>query len=327
MEIIRISCKDIDVLQWNNFIEASPQGGPFLWYEYMSIVAPDWQAFVVHRDGQWQAVMPINLTKKAGFTHLPQPPFTQYWGVCWAGNEDSNPYKLFRWKQQTVSLIAEMLAPFHLINFNCSPTFDYGLPFYWEKCSLYTRYTYLLNLDKGSDLVFQQMASSLKRDINKAKKLGLESHLSQEIEPLLELIYQNEQGGNSILSNDSRLYELLRRLGTWLIDQKRGYVLYARDDATNIRAGALLVHYQNRMYYLASAYDPEARSICAMPYLLWQAIVHAVDVKCSYFDFEGSMIQGIEFFFRKFGGSPIPYLQIQRNKLPLLVRWIHGLLY
>ena len=50
--------------------------------------------------------------------------------------------------------------------------------------------------------------------------------------------------------------------------------------------------------------DIRFRSSGAQSLVLWKAIQHASTVS-SVFDFEGSMVEGIENFFRQFGGNRV----------------------
>jgi hypothetical protein len=58
--------------------------------------------------------------------------------------------------------------------------------------------------------------------------------------------------------------------------------------------------------------NPELRSSGATSLCLWEAIRFASKV-CSRFDFEGSMIEPVERFFRGFGARQVPYFQINKK--------------
>ena len=49
--------------------------------------------------------------------------------------------------------------------------------------------------------------------------------------------------------------------------------------------------------------------------MIWQAIKDMSN-KVQIFDFEGSMIESVERFFRGFGGFPVPYSQISNYPVP-----------
>ncbi|RMG75312.1 MAG: GNAT family N-acetyltransferase, partial [Bacteroidetes bacterium] len=103
----------------------------------------------------------------------------------------------------------------------------------------------------------------------------------------------------------------------------RGEVREVRD--AGLMAAALFATYQDRTLYLMGAYHPDQGRSGAMPALMWDAMARAQREGSRLFDFEGSMIEGVAQFFRKFGAHPVPYLQIRKNQLPLLVRWMQEL--
>jgi hypothetical protein len=62
---------------------------------------------------------------------------------------------------------------------------------------------------------------------------------------------------------------------------------------------------------------PELRSSGATSLCMWEAIRHAAKVTKS-FNFEGSMIESVERFFRAFGAVQTPYFNISKTPSRLL---------
>ena len=71
---------------------------------------------------------------------------------------------------------------------------------------------------------------------------------------------------------------------------------------------------ENAAFYLLGGGDPELRNSGATSLLLWELIMRARAVT-NVFDFEGSMIESVERFFRAFGGRQTPYLRVSRTTL------------
>jgi lipid II:glycine glycyltransferase (peptidoglycan interpeptide bridge formation enzyme) len=67
-----------------------------------------------------------------------------------------------------------------------------------------------------------------------------------------------------------------------------------------------------RAYYLVGSKNPAAKDNNAMPALLWHAAKHSKGLGKISLDFEGSMVPGVERFFRNFGA--------ERHLYPTLVR-------
>jgi hypothetical protein len=63
--------------------------------------------------------------------------------------------------------------------------------------------------------------------------------------------------------------------------------------------------------------DPELRNSGANSLCMWEAIKFASTVTKA-FDFEGSMIESVERFFRAFGARQVPYFQISKINSPFV---------
>jgi lipid II:glycine glycyltransferase (peptidoglycan interpeptide bridge formation enzyme) len=88
-------------------------------------------------------------------------------------------------------------------------------------------------------------------------------------------------------------------------------IFIASDSQNRMHAGVYLVWDHHSAYYLMSGANPELRNSGAASLCLWEAIRFASNV-CSRFDFEGSMIEPVERFFRGFGARQVPYSQITK---------------
>jgi hypothetical protein len=65
-------------------------------------------------------------------------------------------------------------------------------------------------------------------------------------------------------------------------------------------------------YYLFGAALPAHKNSGAMSLLMWEGIQLAA-AKGLSFNFEGSMVESVERFFRSFGARQQPYLSVERH--------------
>ncbi|HAP68335.1 MAG TPA: methicillin resistance protein, partial [Flavobacteriales bacterium] len=91
----------------------------------------------------------------------------------------------------------------------------------------------------------------------------------------------------------------------------------ATDEQGNSVASLLLVWDDESAYYLAGAVDPDNKNTGAMSLLMWTAILFSSSVT-NAFNFEGSMIEPVERFFRSFGATQTPYFEIRKTDSKLL---------
>src|SRR5262249_38128200 len=104
---------------------------------------------------------------------------------------------------------------------------------------------------------------------------------------------------------------LLRRLDAAARQFGSCRILHAQDAQGNIHAGIYIVWDESSAYYLLGGADPRFRTSGAHSLLMWEAIRFASTVSRS-FDFEGSMVEPIERFFRSFGARQVPYFHVTR---------------
>ncbi|MEM8888308.1 MAG: GNAT family N-acetyltransferase [Bacteroidota bacterium] len=320
----RIKGTSIEAERWDTFIKSSPQGAIYALHGYISAIREDWEAFIVEEKGAWIAVMPFILNKKGPFQFMPQAPLTQHWGVFFQALEDK-PYQQLSKQGKIIEGICKELEGIELFDFNLAPDFPYALPFHWNGFELKTRFTYQLDLRKEKEQLEAHLESSHKRQIKKAQKNGIQIREQETFEILETLFLKNKEAGNDLSAGDPRILPLLRKLYTYLDGADQGYIHAAYDAEGNLQAAAFFAFLGKKMYYLIGAQDPKAQSSGAMTHLMWESMLKGKEAGIHIFDFEGSMIPGIEQFFRKFGSRPVPYLQLYKNNLPLWAKWLHKL--
>ena len=89
-------------------------------------------------------------------------------------------------------------------------------------------------------------------------------------------------------------------------------IFIAEDDQGNHHAGAYIIWDEQSAYYLMGGGNPVLRSSGATSLCMWEAIQFSASVTKS-FDFEGSMNEPVERFFRAFGAVQTPYFSIKKT--------------
>jgi hypothetical protein len=329
---------EIDRAAWLVFLTHSPQTAVYMHPGYLDVVAPGWSAIEVWRDRTLLAIMPLYLKQKGGYTYSLQPSFCQYWGIVFAGGDLGNAYKTYSHRRKVVKAVVDAIpAEIKWFLHGFAPEFDYPHPFHWAGYGLKTRYTYRLDLKAGYEAVEKDFGNDTKYDMRKAVSagvsvrgsgLGLGSSLAYNSGEcnfsleLMRLVKANVAEGKQMLTAPETV--TLSRLVDFLVNAGLGYVLEATDAGGAVVGAGLFGSFAGKTCYLMSAQLPGASGSGAMSLLLAQALRQACEAG-QIFDFEGSMIEGIEGFFRGFGGHPVPYLMIEKNDLPLPIRWIRKL--
>jgi hypothetical protein len=327
LQLLSTPLADLDPARWDAFVTDSPQGSLYTLHGYLLALREDWEAWIVAEGDTWLGIMPVAMTRRWRYQAALQPMFTQYLGPVLAPDLPGRVVRSQAQARQVTALLAGRLAALDLVVQQLPPGYQQVLPFYWAGFTLHTRYTMVLDL--GAEDLFQQLAEPLRRQINKARRGQLRMVPGADTRPLESLMQASIRAGRDVTGGPGEAaFPVMRRLAAWLQASGRGGVFEVTTPTGDCLAAGIFAQYQSKYLYLAGAWHPDGQSTGAMSYLLWEAICQARQAGATVFDFEGSMIEGVASFFARYGAVPVPYVQIQRNSLPLAIRffqWIRGL--
>ncbi|MCB9231814.1 MAG: hypothetical protein H6581_09130 [Bacteroidia bacterium] len=305
--------QEIDRAEWDQFVALSPQGTLYCLSAYLDIVAPGWSLVQLRDEKGILAAIPLHLKKKGGYAASVQPPFSQSWGVLLRPQAAGSPYNTYRDQNQQVKALLDAFPKVDWFAHGFSPAFEYPQPFFWQEFTLHTRYTWVIDLEKSETELLGAMRKTTRNLIRNTPGKIVEASSEKE---LLRLVRENRDSGKVLI--DGTAEKMLGKISQWLLQTGLGWILEVENEG-KIQAAGLFASFHGRTYYLMSAKTPGNER--AMSPLLWHAILKAKKTS-RIFDFEGSMLEGIEQFFRGFGPSPVPYLYIEKNQIPQLLRWI-----
>jgi hypothetical protein len=285
---------------------------------WLDAVAPgEWDEVVVKRGKEVAARLPFLRRTRFRSTWLMQPKLTPYLGPWLRQTPASLSNRLAEQKELMTELI-DALPPFDLFRQRFSPELAYWLPFCWRGFQQTTRYTYRLGNLKDFESVSAGFRDNIRREIRKAQRvLTIRDDLGLDCFARVWALTFERQGSRLPVSND-----LVHRLDQACEKRSCRKMLFAQDRQGRVHATAYIVWNKKCAYYLMAGADPDLRTSGAGSLVLWEAIKFAAMVS-EQFDFEGSMIETVERFFRAFGGTPVPYFSIQ--KLSSGMHFLRGL--
>ncbi|MDR0995932.1 MAG: GNAT family N-acetyltransferase [Tannerella sp.] len=281
------------------------------WLDAACGSAERWEVLLYREKGQLRAAMPL-------YCPLPRlvsmPPYTQTMGPWFAPEpSDLKPSARLARRQTALSYFIDTLRPCRSFLQNFSHAVTDWLPFYWAGYRQTTRYTYLLHglcPERWDDL-----SPNIRRNIRRAEKAGIEVRRGLSAEALLRL-----QGLSFARQGKSPKHEgCLMRLIAAARQREQGDIWGAFDTEGRLHAAAFIAWQGDTAYYIAGGGDPALRDSGAHSLVLWTAIL-ALGEHVRTFDFEGSMLPGVERFFREFGAIQTPYFSISKGKLSLAER-------
>ncbi len=276
--------KDINKKLWDSGINKAINGLTYAQSWYLDVVSPGWNALV---EGDYNIVMPLPCKKKYFLNYIIQPRFTQQLGV-------------FSEKPVTSDIILQFIKAipdkyiWRDLNFNS-----------YNECiqlkSFSQRINYELNLEHTYCDIFKNYNENTKRNIVKAKQNGVK--INSQISADEFLRYYSIH--TSVNKEDIAL-EQLKQIVNISAENNAGLIIMAINISNEIIAGAFFLKDPKRIIYLTSFSTDTGKELSGM-FMIMDKIIGEYSGTPMVFDFEGSMIAGIERFFKGFGAGKSIY--------------------
>lgn len=276
---------------------------------------PDaWDVSLVKRDNQVLAAMPYVSRRRHGMIALSHPPLTPRLGP-WFRTIDANPTKKLANEKELMQELIDQVPAFDYFNQNWHYDYTNWLPFSWNGFRQTTFYTYVLAELGDTEKLWSNLQHKIRTQIKKASnrfKLSVRDDL-----PLDDLLSLNrmtfQRQGIGVPYSDA----YVRRLDDACAKHGCRKFFIAVDPEGRHHAGTYIVWDENSSYGLINGANPELRHSQATSLCVWESIKHASQVTQRY-DFEGSMREPLEQFFRAFGATQVPYFNISKTPSRLL---------
>jgi hypothetical protein len=274
----------------------------------------NWDVILVEEDGAIAGAMPYFSHMWYGLKFISHPSLTQTLGP-WIRPSKAKYAKSLGYQKDVMEGLIEKLPSFAYFSQNWHYSNSNWLPFYWKGFKQTTRYTYILPSLANEDQLWAQMEEKIRTEIRKAtNRFELRVRDDLGVADFLKLNRMTfDRQGMALPYSES----LVVRLDAACAERGQRKILVAEDKLGQHHAGVYIVWDDNAAYYLMGGGHPELRSSGATSLCVWEAIRHAAKVTKS-FDFEGSMIESIERFFRGFGAIQTSYFNISKTPSRLL---------
>lgn len=296
---------DINKLKWDTCILSSTQSLLYAESWFLDIVSPGWDALV---EDDYKSVFPLTKRKKFGINYLFQPFFTQQLGL-FSSDANISDNKLIEF----LSAIPEKfkLIEIQLNSFNNFTSFN--------SFTINRKLTCHLSLSESYEKIRENYSENLRRNIKKSVTSGIETTKNVVPEDIISLFRLNK--GLEINKLKEGDYKTFLKL---LSEAKSRNLLDCRgilDSNGNLIAGCIFLKSKFSFIFLFSATNKEAKETGAMS-LLIDSFIKEHSNEDYLLDFEGSMDINLARFYKSFGSKEVVYLQIQKNNLPVIIRWL-----
>lgn len=286
----------------------------FQQYWWMEAVCYDkqWDVALAYSGGTLLGAMPYHYGRKMGITYIIEPQLTQFSGPLYCYGELSGYSHRLEFEKNVARELLRQVESVNPALFlqNFSPQVTNWLPFFWAGYRQSTRYTYRIDDIGDLDRVFASFdVEKRQKKIHKYEKSTMvRFDMRPEDFARFHCKYWNEKGKGDLLSED-----LIKRVCSNALERGQG-VIASLHDAENRLLSARFVAFDDRCAYsLMSAHDLSLHRSGHSETLLW-GLLKYLNGKVHSFDFEGSMDEGIEYFYRSFGAKQIPFFEISKTR-------------
>jgi Acetyltransferase (GNAT) domain len=252
-------------------------------------------------------------TKKYGFSFLKLPPYTPHCGLFFT-SDSKNKSSINNFSKEIMnevcnyftnqkSTLTVLAFPFTVIDFQA---------FIWNKFKVIPNYTYRIDLTKTVEEIKSNFDSKNRNVISKAIKEDVT--VSENTLPKNELLLFFK---NTLSTTDANIYEKeLEQIMMSFSEDSNSFAVVAKKN-NELLGTVFCIYDENTCYYLLGGVEKKAGIQGVNNLLIQHAIIKAKELGCTTFDFEGSMLKGVEKFFRSFGGELVPYYTVNKAALPL----------
>ncbi|MCW5907967.1 MAG: GNAT family N-acetyltransferase [Chitinophagales bacterium] len=289
--------------KWNAFVDVSTQGSLFSKTWYLKSIGLSYRIYVVERNNEICAGIILGNRKSAYTTG----PMQKYTGVLF-GNFEGNAYTVTSSQRSATKLLLEAVKEFKTFDYFFHPAFLDWMLFHQAGYKEMTYYTYRISLEGLSDEDVLRLCSPRLRNKIRNALAESEQKIVTDINP--ELFYEvnsktfERQNRKPPVAKERFLsiYEALKA--------HNAVKLYGVTEGKDKIGAVLGIAYDKTCAYLLfSGFDPEQSGSNNTELLIYKAICDARG-RVKIFDFEGSMLPGVESFYRQFGGTLTPYFRI-----------------
>lgn len=194
------------------------------------------------------------------------------------------------------------------ININLPEKITDTQPFIWKGYTSKSRYSYLIDLAKPQDELWNNLSSEKRKSVNKAIKDNLEIKQSTDYNLVHELIIKSLER-NEVAKNKDILKHILFSFAS----AENSFAFVAMHNNEAIGATFCVIDKaSNKSIYLFGGSENKHHG--AGVSCMWQSILKAKELGLGHFDFEGSMNPDIERYFREFGGELTHYFCVEKIK-------------
>ena len=288
---------------WDNLVDESSRGTVFHKSFWLKASGTKIVIYGYFKKGELHAGIALPHRVKFGIRAASPSLLTPYSGVLLKTSEGKYVTRLSAEKEATQKIAQKLKGDQHFVHLMYPPGVVDIQPFLWEGFSPNIMYTYIIQLDKSLEEIWNDMDFETRHHIRKAEKDGIVINKSDDFNQTLNIIEKTNMRRNRNVRSELEVFNAYNEV---VARRSQCKSFLAQDKNGDYIAVAYIVWDNRRSYNILSGYDSEKKHHGALTLALWKAIEFSKqELGLEEFDFVGSMIPRIERFFRGFGGQQI----------------------
>lgn len=301
---------DLDLFSKN----AEPYIGVFGSKKWLAVYSNSLELVGIYKDeNQLIGGFYFVTTKKYGFTFLKLPPYTPHCGLFFT-TDSKNRSSVNNFTKEIIAEVCKYVCgKKNALTILAFPSNIVDLqPFIWNKFKVIPNYTYRIDLSYSLDHIESNFDPKNRNAIARAVK---ENVIVTENTLSMDKLY--EHFARSLSGSGANVYDKeLKNIFCKFSDKDNAFSIEAFID-NKLLGVVFCIYDKNTCYYLLGGVEKKSGIQGVNNLLVQKCIEKAKNLGCRVFDFEGSMLKGVEKFFRSFGPEIVPYFTVNKAKLPI----------
>jgi len=302
--------------QWNSLVDTWAGATPFHWYDALSVIADhagaDLHRLVGYHGGDAVGLFPVFEIRKVGQTAAFSPPpdlKVSYLGPVVADGVDERYHHAF--VAGATDWIRSRLAP-QYTHIRTSPGYDDPRPFDWNGYDLRARFTYLVDLDRDPDDLFDAFTSDVRKNVRTARDADctVETVGTEGVEPIVSQVRErHEEQGLSYHVTPAFVSALVEAL-----PDDSAFVYVCRQDGETL-GGNIVLDAAGVVYGWQGVAKPD----CDLPvndFVHWRVMTDAIERGTGAYDMVGANDRRLSRYKAKFAPTIRQYQAIEEATLP-----------
>jgi len=258
-----------------------------------SVAGNNWNVAIIENNNKIIASLPYVKTNRKGLIFLEQAMLTQKLGIYIKYPDNQKYSTKLKFEKKIINSLLSQLPQYDVFKQNFDYNYHNILPFHWKGYNTKIKYTYLIESANSSLAQLREnLDSSVRNQLKKTQNYQI-----KEISDIKTVYELNQSRFNRLDRQLPFSFETLESLYKELSARNQCKIM-AAFDGEEIMAISFFVWDKISVYYMMGGVSDKNKG--GMNILIWEGIKLAQSKKLN-FDFEGSMNENIEKFFRSFG--------------------------